>query len=150
KSKFLTHLEKAHYHTHYLDFIALQDCQIHNETNSPSEQSWPNLVHHSQSRRHPDDCKSFEDRPVKEVLMMVLVMHTEEADTVLHIKKTGTLMRVVAIDVGGITADVVDKINCSSNDVQSRQVDLRSAHALTKLHWHDTHVNPNRHEVDQR
>nr|GEY09806.1 retrovirus-related Pol polyprotein from transposon TNT 1-94 [Tanacetum cinerariifolium] len=90
------------------------------------------------------------DRLVKEVLMMMLVMHTEEDDTVLHIEKTGMLMLVVEINVGGMTADVVDKLNCSSDDVQPRQVDQRYAHALTKLHWHDIHVDPDRHEVDQQ
>nr|GEY17705.1 hypothetical protein [Tanacetum cinerariifolium] len=87
---------------------------------------------------------------VQEMLMMVLVMHIEEDDMVLHIKKTGMLMLVVKVDVGGMTADVVDKLNCSSDDVQPRQVDLRSAHALTELHWHDTYVDPDWHEVDQR
>nr|GFA49768.1 hypothetical protein [Tanacetum cinerariifolium] len=87
---------------------------------------------------------------MKEVLLMVLVMHTEEYDTVLHIEKTGMLMLVVEVDVGGITADVVDKLNYASDDVQPRQVGLRSAHASTVLHWHDTHVDPDRHEVDQR
>nr|GEW46323.1 hypothetical protein [Tanacetum cinerariifolium] len=91
----------------------------------------------------------WKDRLVKEVLLMVLVMHTEEDDTVLHIEKTGRLMLVVEVDVGGMTADVVDKLNCSSDDVQPRQVDLRSAHALIELHWHDTYVDPDRHEVDQ-
>nr|GEX87498.1 retrovirus-related Pol polyprotein from transposon TNT 1-94 [Tanacetum cinerariifolium] len=81
---------------------------------------------------------------------MVLVMHTGEDDTVLHIDKTGILMLVVEINVGGMTADVVDKLNSSSDDVQPRQVDLSSAHALTELHWHDTHVDPDRHEVDQQ
>nr|GEU48061.1 hypothetical protein [Tanacetum cinerariifolium] len=90
------------------------------------------------------------DRLVKDVLMMVLVMHTKEDDTVLHTKKTGMLMLVVEIDVGGMTADVVDKLACSSDDVQPRQVDLRCAHALIELHWHDIHVDPDRHEVDQR
>nr|GEZ03509.1 retrovirus-related Pol polyprotein from transposon TNT 1-94 [Tanacetum cinerariifolium] len=37
---------------------------------------------------------------VKEVLLMVLVMHIEEDDTVFHIKKTGMLMLVVGVDVG--------------------------------------------------
>nr|GFB96991.1 hypothetical protein [Tanacetum cinerariifolium] len=59
-------------------------------------------------------------------------------------------MLVVEIDVGGMTADVVDKLTCSSDDVQPKQVDLRCAHALTKLHWRDIHVDPDRHEVDQR
>nr|GFA42945.1 hypothetical protein [Tanacetum cinerariifolium] len=64
------------------------------------------------------------DRSVKEVLLMVLVMHTEEEDTRLHIEKTGMLMLVVEIDVGGMAADVVDKLTCSSDDVQPKQVDL--------------------------
>nr|GFB68221.1 hypothetical protein [Tanacetum cinerariifolium] len=89
------------------------------------------------------------DRLVKEVLMMELVMHTEKNDTVFHTEKTGMLMLVVEIDVGGMTADVVDKLTCSSNDVQPKKVDLRCAYALTKLHWHDIHVVPDRHEVDQ-
>nr|GEY35251.1 4-coumarate--CoA ligase 2-like [Tanacetum cinerariifolium] len=41
------------------------------------------------------------DRLVKYVLMMELVMHTEKNDTVFHTKKTGMLMLVVEIDVGG-------------------------------------------------
>nr|GEZ31880.1 hypothetical protein [Tanacetum cinerariifolium] len=90
------------------------------------------------------------DRLVKEVLMMVLVMHTEENDTVFHIEKTGMLMLVVEIDVGGMTADVVDKSTCLSDDAQPRQVDLRCTHALTELHLHDIHVVPDMHEVDQR
>nr|GFC83446.1 hypothetical protein [Tanacetum cinerariifolium] len=48
--------------------------------------------------------------------MMVLVMHTEDDDTVLHTKKTGMWMLVVKIDVGGMTIDVVNKWTCSSND----------------------------------
>nr|GEZ54300.1 hypothetical protein [Tanacetum cinerariifolium] len=56
-------------------------------------------------------------RLVKEVLLMVLVMHTEEDDTMLHIKKTGMLMCVGEVDVGGMTANVVDKLNCLSDDV---------------------------------
>nr|GEY41970.1 hypothetical protein [Tanacetum cinerariifolium] len=88
------------------------------------------------------------DRSVKEVLMMVLVMHIEEDDTVLHIEKTGMLMLVVEIDVGGMTADVVDKLNCSSDDVQPRQVDLRRKSVqelrvylkLFQLHIVDIHI----------
>nr|GEY95475.1 hypothetical protein [Tanacetum cinerariifolium] len=89
------------------------------------------------------------DRLVKELLMMKLVMHTKKNDTVFHTEKTGMVILVVDIDVGGMTADVVDKLTCSSDDVQPKQVDLRCAHALTELHWHDIHVVPDRHEVDQ-
>nr|GEX27494.1 retrovirus-related Pol polyprotein from transposon TNT 1-94 [Tanacetum cinerariifolium] len=86
----------------------------------------------------------------KELLMMVLVMHTEENDTVFHTEKTGMLILMVEIDVDGVTADVVDKLTCSSDDVQPKQVDPRCAHALIELHWQDIHVVPDRHEVDQR
>nr|GEV64256.1 hypothetical protein [Tanacetum cinerariifolium] len=64
------------------------------------------------------------DKLVKEVLMMKLVMHTEKNDTVFHTEKTGMLMLVVEVDVGGMTADVVDKLTCLFDDVQPRQVDL--------------------------
>nr|GEY94787.1 hypothetical protein [Tanacetum cinerariifolium] len=49
------------------------------------------------------------DPDVYEVLMIELVMHTEKNDTVFHIEKTGMLILVVENDVGGMTADVVDK-----------------------------------------
>nr|GEV97448.1 hypothetical protein [Tanacetum cinerariifolium] len=58
------------------------------------------------------------DRLVKDVLMMELVMHTKMNDIVFHMEKTGMLMLVVEIDVGGMTVDVVDKLTCSSDDVQ--------------------------------
>nr|GEY52423.1 retrovirus-related Pol polyprotein from transposon TNT 1-94 [Tanacetum cinerariifolium] len=89
------------------------------------------------------------DRLVKNVLMMKLVMHTEKNDIVFHIEKTSMVMLVVEINVGGMTTDVVDKLTCSSDDVQPRQVDMRCAHALTELHWCDIHVVPDMHEVDQ-
>nr|GEW40443.1 hypothetical protein [Tanacetum cinerariifolium] len=73
------------------------------------------------------------DRLVKEVLMMELVMHDEKDDTVLHMEKTGMLMLMVEIDVGGMTADVVDKLTYSSDDVQPRQVDLRRK-SVQELH----------------
>nr|GFD41227.1 hypothetical protein [Tanacetum cinerariifolium] len=38
--------------------------------------------------------------------------------TVFHTEKTGMLLLVVEIDVGGMTVDVVDKLTCSSDDVQ--------------------------------
>nr|GFC04585.1 hypothetical protein [Tanacetum cinerariifolium] len=45
------------------------------------------------------------------------IRNTKEDDTVFHIEKTGMLMLLVEIDVGGMTADVVDKLNCSYDDV---------------------------------
>nr|GEW57692.1 hypothetical protein [Tanacetum cinerariifolium] len=88
------------------------------------------------------------DMRLKDVLMMVLVMHTEEDDTMLYIKNTGMLILVVEINVGGMTADVVDKLNCSSDDVQPWQVDLRRESVqelrfdlkLFQLHIVDIHI----------
>nr|GFD01985.1 hypothetical protein [Tanacetum cinerariifolium] len=71
------------------------------------------------------------DRLVKDVLMMELVMHTEKNDIMFHMEKTDMLMLVVEVDVGGMTANVVDKLTYSSDDVKPKQVDLRCAHALT-------------------
>nr|GEW32540.1 hypothetical protein [Tanacetum cinerariifolium] len=89
------------------------------------------------------------DRSLKEVLMIELVMHTEKNDTVFHTEKTGMLRLVVEIDVGGMTADLVDKVTCSFDGVKLKQVDLKCIHALTEPHLHDIHVVPDRHEVDQ-
>nr|GEY39170.1 hypothetical protein [Tanacetum cinerariifolium] len=83
-------------------------------------------------------------------LMMELVMHIEKNDTVFHTKKTGMLRLVVEIDVGGMTANVVDKVTCSFDGWQLKQVDMKCILALNELHFHDVHVVPNRHEVDQR
>nr|GEV35451.1 hypothetical protein [Tanacetum cinerariifolium] len=66
----------------------------------------------------------LKDRLVKEVLMMELMMHTKKNDTVVHTEKTGMVILVVKIDFGGMTADGVDKLTCSSDDVQPKQVDL--------------------------
>nr|GFC71399.1 hypothetical protein [Tanacetum cinerariifolium] len=72
----------------------------------------------------------YVDMRLKDLMMMVHVMHTKEDDTELHMKKTGMWMLVVEID-GGMTADVVDKLTCSSYVVQPRQVDLLFAYAST-------------------
>nr|GFB67075.1 hypothetical protein [Tanacetum cinerariifolium] len=67
------------------------------------------------------ECHSVDMR-LKDLMMMVLVMYTNEYDIVLHMKKTGMWVLVVEIGVGGMTADVVDKLTCSSDGVQPRQV----------------------------
>nr|GEV27522.1 protein low PSII accumulation 3, chloroplastic [Tanacetum cinerariifolium] len=82
--------------------------------------------------------------------MIKLVIHTEKNDTVFHTEKTGMWRLVVEIDVVGMTADVVDKLTCSFDDWQLKQVDMKCVQALTEPHFHDIHVVPNRHEVDQR
>nr|GFB82778.1 hypothetical protein [Tanacetum cinerariifolium] len=81
--------------------------------------------------------------------MMELVMHTEKNDMVFHTEKNGMLRLVVEINVGGMTADVVDKVTCSFDDLQLNPMDLKCVHVSTKLHLHDIHVVPNRDEVDQ-
>nr|GFC38763.1 hypothetical protein [Tanacetum cinerariifolium] len=84
------------------------------------------------------------------VLMIELVMHTEKNDTVFHIEKIGMLRFVVKIDVGGMTADVVDKVTCLFDGLQLNPVDRKYVHTLNEPDLHDIRVVPNRHEVDQR
>nr|GFA51197.1 hypothetical protein [Tanacetum cinerariifolium] len=76
--------------------------------------------------------------------MIELVMHTEKNDTVFHTEKTGMLRLVVEIDVGGMTADVVDKVTCSFADLKLKQLDLKYVHALNETYFHDIRVVPNR------
>nr|GEY60204.1 hypothetical protein [Tanacetum cinerariifolium] len=88
------------------------------------------------------------DVGVKEVLMMELMMHTEKNDIVVHTEKTGMVILMVKIDVGGMTADGVDKLTCSSDDVQPKQVDVRRKSVqelrvylkLFQLHIVDIHI----------
>nr|GEV42559.1 hypothetical protein [Tanacetum cinerariifolium] len=76
--------------------------------------------------------------------MMVLMMHTEEDDTVLHIVKTGMLMLVDEVDMGGMSADVVDKLTCSSDDVQPKQVVVSSSLRLLKPNVRKLSLDPTR------
>nr|GFD60201.1 hypothetical protein [Tanacetum cinerariifolium] len=69
------------------------------------------------------------DKRLIDLMMMVLVRHTEEYDMMLHMEKTGMWKLVVEIKVGDMTADDVDKLTCSSDVMKSRQVDLKFAHA---------------------
>nr|GFD23146.1 hypothetical protein [Tanacetum cinerariifolium] len=73
------------------------------------------------------------DIRLKDLIMMVLVMHTEEDDTVLHMEKTVMWMLVVEIDVGGLTDDVVDKLTCSSDVVQPRRESVQKLYVYLKL-----------------
>nr|GFD42472.1 hypothetical protein [Tanacetum cinerariifolium] len=85
------HVERTHIMDEQLEHIPHEALRIKDSTHYGSQMIASHL----------------KDRLVKEVLMMVLVMHTEEDDTVLHIEKTSMLMLVVEIDVGGMTVDVV-------------------------------------------
>nr|GEX77202.1 hypothetical protein [Tanacetum cinerariifolium] len=70
------------------------------------------------------------DKRLTDLMMMVLVRHTEEYDMMLHMEKTDMLMLVIEIEVGDMTADDVDKLACSADVVKLRQVDLKFSHAL--------------------
>nr|GFB13200.1 hypothetical protein [Tanacetum cinerariifolium] len=62
---------------------------------------------------------------------------------VFHIEKTNMLMLVVEIDVGGMTADVVHKLTCSSDDVQPRRENIQELRVYMKLfqfHIIDIHI----------
>nr|GFB19685.1 hypothetical protein [Tanacetum cinerariifolium] len=137
---FLAHLDKAHYYTNLgrIKFITVrvvriqdhhpfgkleQRAQYQVERTQIVDEELEHIPHEALRMMDSIHCGSqmiknhSNDRSVKEMLMMVLVMHTKEDDTVFHIEKTGMLMLLVEIDVGGMTADVVDKLNCSYDDV---------------------------------
>nr|GEX54463.1 hypothetical protein [Tanacetum cinerariifolium] len=69
------------------------------------------------------------DKRLTDLMMMVLVRHTEEYDMMLHMENTSMWKLVVEIEVGDMTADDVDKLTCSSDVVKSRKVDLKFTHA---------------------
>nr|GFC09030.1 hypothetical protein [Tanacetum cinerariifolium] len=79
---------------------------------------------------------------------MELVMYTKKNDTVFHTKNTGMVILVVEIDVGGMTADVIDKVTYSSDDWQLKQMDLKRESVqelrvylkLFQLHIVDIHI----------
>nr|GFC01731.1 hypothetical protein [Tanacetum cinerariifolium] len=86
---------------------------------------------------------------LKVVLMIELVMHTVKNDMVIHIEKTGMMRLMVEIDVVGMIADVIDKVTCSFDGLQLKQVDRKYVYALNELHLHDIRAVSNKHEVDQ-
>nr|GFD33111.1 hypothetical protein [Tanacetum cinerariifolium] len=53
--------------------------------------------------------------------MMKLVIYTKKNDMVFYTEKAGMLRLVVEINVGGMTADVIDKVTCSFDDLQLEQ-----------------------------
>nr|GFD04599.1 hypothetical protein [Tanacetum cinerariifolium] len=69
------------------------------------------------------------DNRLNELMMMVLVIQTEEYDMMLHMEKSDMLMFVAKIEVGDKTADDVDKLACAADVVRPRQVDLKFAYA---------------------
>nr|GEV59410.1 hypothetical protein [Tanacetum cinerariifolium] len=87
---------------------------------------------------------------LNELMMMVLVIQTEDCDMLLHMVTTDMKLLVVEIETDDITVDDVDKVSCSTDVEKSKQVDLKCAHLSIELHLHDIHVDQDKHVVDRR
>ncbi|GJY75630.1 hypothetical protein Tco_0480746, partial [Tanacetum coccineum] len=72
-----------------------------------------------------------------------------EIDKVNHAMETDIVKLVVEIKSYGISSDEFDKETGSSDGLQPKQADLNYVHTLNKLHLHEIHVVPSKHEVDQ-
>nr|GFC84803.1 hypothetical protein [Tanacetum cinerariifolium] len=90
------------------------------------------------------------DKRLNELMMMVLVRQTENCDMLLHMVMTDMKFLVVQTETADITADDVDKVSCSTDVERSNQLDLKFTHSSIKLHFHDIHVDQDKHEVDRR
>nr|GFC76015.1 hypothetical protein [Tanacetum cinerariifolium] len=90
------------------------------------------------------------DKRLNELMMMVLVIQTEDYDMLLHMVTTDMKLLVVEIETDDITVDDVDKVFCSTNVKKSKPVDLKFAHSSIELHLYDIHVDQDKHEVDRR
>nr|GFC19442.1 hypothetical protein [Tanacetum cinerariifolium] len=80
---------------------------------------------------------------------MVLVRQTEDCDMLLHMVMTDRKLLVVQTETADITADDVDKVSFSTDVERSNQLDLKFTHSSIELHFHDIHVDQDKHEVDR-
>nr|GFD35707.1 hypothetical protein [Tanacetum cinerariifolium] len=98
---------------------------------------------------HEMNCQ-FMDKRLNELTMMVLMRQTESCDMLFHMVMTDMKLLVVETETADIMADDVDMVSCSTGVGRSKQVDLKFAHSSIEPHWHDIHVDPDKHEVDRR
>ncbi|GJS88100.1 integrase, catalytic region, zinc finger, CCHC-type containing protein [Tanacetum coccineum] len=80
---------------------------------------------------------------------MIDCLSIVETDKVNHVVETDIVKLVVEIESFGMSSDEFDKETGSSDGLQPKQADLSCVHALNKLHLHEIHVVPSKHEADQ-
>ncbi|GKC97082.1 hypothetical protein Tco_1162524 [Tanacetum coccineum] len=79
---------------------------------------------------------------------MIDCLSIVETDKVIHTVETDIMKLVVEIESFGMSSDEFDKGTGSSDGLQPKQADLSCVHALNKLHLHEIHVVPSKHEAD--
>nr|GEX99443.1 hypothetical protein [Tanacetum cinerariifolium] len=82
-------------------------------------------------------------------VLMIDWLGIVETDKVNHIVETDIVKLVVEIESFGMSSDEFDKETGSSDGLQPKQADLSCIHALSKLHLHEIHVVPSKHEAGQ-
>ncbi|GJT25382.1 hypothetical protein Tco_0895319 [Tanacetum coccineum] len=80
---------------------------------------------------------------------MIDCLSIVKTDKVNHAVETNKVKLVVEIKSFGISSNEFDKETGPSDGLQPKQADLSCVHALNKLHLHEIHVVPSKHEADQ-
>ncbi|GKD56518.1 hypothetical protein Tco_1289905 [Tanacetum coccineum] len=80
---------------------------------------------------------------------MIDCLSIVKTEKVIHTVETDKVKLVVEIESFGMSSDEFDKETVPSDGLQPKQADLSCVHALNKLHLHEIHVVPSKHEVDQ-
>nr|GFC96601.1 hypothetical protein [Tanacetum cinerariifolium] len=71
-------------------------------------------------------------------------------DMLVHMVMTDMKLLVVETETADITADDVDTVFCSTDVGRSKQLDQNFVHSSIEPHFHDIHVDRDKHEVDRR
>ncbi|GJX82407.1 hypothetical protein Tco_0331888 [Tanacetum coccineum] len=82
-------------------------------------------------------------------VFMVEWLSIVETDKVIHTVEIDIVKLVVEIESFGMSSDEFDTETVSVDGLQPKQADLSCVHALNKLHLHEIHVVPSKHEADQ-
>ncbi|GKE26565.1 hypothetical protein Tco_1441949, partial [Tanacetum coccineum] len=75
-------------------------------------------------------------------VLMIDELSIVETNKVIHTVETDIVKHVVEIESFGKSFDEFDKETVSFDELQLRQADLSSVHALNKLHLHEIRVVP--------
>nr|GEZ58740.1 hypothetical protein [Tanacetum cinerariifolium] len=81
---------------------------------------------------------------------MIDYLNIVETDKVIHNVETDMLKLVVEIECYDMSSDELDKKTRSSDRLQPKQADLSCGHALNEPHFHEIHVVPNVHVIEEQ
>ncbi|GJY60542.1 hypothetical protein Tco_0461199 [Tanacetum coccineum] len=80
---------------------------------------------------------------------MINCLSIVKTEKVIHTVETDIVKLMVEIKSFDMSSDDFDKETGSSDGLQPKQEDMSCIHSLNKLHLHEIHVVPSKHEADQ-